>query len=237
MNFGNNLTINLRWHPVYLMAVSRKGHRPVLHRGHCNTWIKYLFTVLGASQGGLVTSRLYMTCRKFLRKTDVAFPCDMMSRQQMTFERFGFIVRMSKHSLVQWYQKMKNDTKKVATKTQKTVVKCAILSCRPWGAGSSRWEFLQSGNSGPTCCAYSRRESRYGAGGSKPGNTALLIESKASMKNPHSIIVPTFLKSVSVAWRKKRTMMKRKRYMERRRKHGTQRDGRAKEEKKAGAGG
>ncbi len=53
------------------------------------------------------------------------------------------------------------------------------------------------------------------------------------MKRPHSIILPTLLKSVSVTWRNKRTMIKRKRYMERRRKHCTQRDGRAKEEKKS----
>lgn len=97
-------------------------------------------------------------------------------------------------------------------------MKQVIRLCSPWGSGSSRWGFLHSGNSGPTCCAYSKRETRYGAGGSRPGNTALLIESKASMKRPHSIILPTLLKSVSVAWRNKRTMMKRKRYMERRRK-------------------
>lgn len=33
------------------------------------------------------------------------------------------------------------------------------------------------------------------------------------MKSPHSIILPTFLKSVSVAWRNKNTMMKRESYM------------------------
>lgn len=67
---------------------------------------------------------------------------------------------------------------------------------------------LRSGNSGPTCCAYSMRETRYATGGSRPGNRALLIESKASMKSPHSIILPTLLKSISVAWRNERTMMK-----------------------------
>ncbi len=75
----------------YLMAVSRKGHRPVLHRGHCNTCVKYFFTVLGATQGGLVTSRLYMTCWKFLRNTDVAFPWDVKSRQQLRFECFLYL--------------------------------------------------------------------------------------------------------------------------------------------------
>lgn len=77
----------------------------------------------------------------------------------------------------------------------------------------------------------------YGAGGSRPGNKALLIESKASAKSPHSIIVPTLLKSVSVAWMNKRTMMKCKTHMERRRNPCSQRDGRAKEEKKARAEG
>lgn len=112
-------------------------------------------------------------------------------------------------------------------------MKQVIHSCSPWGSCSSRWEFLQSGNSGPTCCAYSKRETRYGAGGSRPGNTALLIESKASMKRPHSIILPTLLKSVSVAWRNKRTVMKRQTCMERRRKHCTQRDGQAREEERS----
>lgn len=67
-------------------------------------------------------------------------------------------------------------------------------------------EYSLSGNSRLTCCAYSKRETMYGAGGSRPGNTALLIESKASVKSPHSIIVPTLLKSVSVAWMNERTM-------------------------------
>lgn len=70
----------------YLMAVSRKGHRPALHRGHCSTWVKYFFSVLGASQGGLVMSRLYMTCCKFLRKMDVAFPCEIMIRTKIQEE-------------------------------------------------------------------------------------------------------------------------------------------------------
>lgn len=177
------------------MAVSRKGHRPVLHRGHCNTRVKYFFTVLGASQGGLVRSRLYMTCQKLLRKTVVALPCDIANRQ----------VKLQFSPM---------------TAKKKAKMQC---KCSAWGSCSGRWEFLYSGNSGPTCCAYSKRETRYGAGGSSPGNTALLIESKASMKRPHSIILPTLLKSVPVAWRNKRTAMKQKRYMERRRKHCTQR--------------
>lgn len=82
----------------------------------------------------------------------------------------------------------------------------------------------------PTCWAYSKREIRYGAGGRRPGYTALLIESKASVKRPHSIIQPTLLKSIFVAWRNTRTMIKCKRYMESRRKHGTQRDGWQKDE-------
>jgi len=84
---------------------------------------------------------------------------------------------------------------------------------------------VQSGNSGPTCCAYSKRETRYAAGGSKPGNTADLIESNASVKRPHSIILPTLLKSVTIAWRDIRTMLKCKRYLKRRQKHGNERDG------------
>lgn len=93
----------------------------------------------------------------------------------------------------------------------------------------------------PTCCVYSKREIRYGAGGSRPGYTALLIESKASVKRPHSIMQPTLLKSISVAWRNTRTMIKCTRYVESRRKHGTQRDGWQKHEggkkKKWRAGG
>lgn len=80
------------------------------------------------------------------------------------------------------------------------------------------------GNSGPTCCAYSKREIRYGAGGRRPEYMVLLIESKASINRPHSIIVPTLLKSVSGAWRNKRTMISKSR-VQRRRKYGTQRDG------------
>lgn len=76
----------------------------------------------------------------------------------------------------------------------------------------------------------------YGAGGSRPGNTALLIESKASVKSPHSIIVPTLLKSASVVWMNKRTMMKCKRRMERRRKHCSQRDGKEVEKKQGQKG-
>lgn len=82
----------------------------------------------------------------------------------------------------------------------------------------------------PTCWAYSKREIRYGAGGRRPGYTALLIESKASVKRPHSIMQPTLLKSIFVAWRNTRTMIKCKRYMESRRKHSTQRDGWQKDE-------
>lgn len=59
---------------VYLMAESRKGHRPVLQTGHCNTCVKYFFTAFGLSQGGLATSRLNMTPIKFFWKTGVAFP-------------------------------------------------------------------------------------------------------------------------------------------------------------------
>lgn len=77
---------------------------------------------------------------------------------------------------------------------------------------------MHSGCSGPTCCAYPKRETRYGAGGTRPGNTSLLTEFKASMKRPHSIILPTLLESVSVAWKNKITLMKHKRYMESRRK-------------------
>lgn len=76
----------------------------------------------------------------------------------------------------------------------------------------------------PTCWAYSKREIRCGAGGKRPGYTPLLIESKASVKRPHSIMQPTLLKSIFVAWRNTRTMIKYKRYMESRRKHSTQRD-------------
>lgn len=86
-------------------------------------------------------------------------------------------------------------------------------------------------NCGPTCCAYSKRELKYCTGGSTPGKTALLIESRASLKRPHSIILPTLLKSVSVAWRNKRTT-KCKRHIESRRNNGTQTDGQQKEEEK-----
>lgn len=68
------------------MAVSRKGHRPALQTGHCNTCVKYFFTAFGLSQGGLVTSRLNMTPIKFFWKTDVAFPCDTMKRTKPGFE-------------------------------------------------------------------------------------------------------------------------------------------------------
>lgn len=55
------MTRNHKSHHIYLIVVFRKGHRPVLHCGHCNTVVKYFFTVLGECQGGLVTSRLYKT--------------------------------------------------------------------------------------------------------------------------------------------------------------------------------
>lgn len=74
---------------VYLMAVSRKGHRPVLQTGHCNTCVKYFFTAFGPSQGGLVTSRLNMTAFKFFWNTDVAFPFDAMKKTIASFECGG----------------------------------------------------------------------------------------------------------------------------------------------------
>lgn len=149
-----------------------------------------------------------MTCRKLLRNTDVALPCGTMNRQQCLLYvcnvcLHGWMsVKLQLNSMIRKKEKKKK-TKKAAPKIQKNVMKHVILQCSLQGLCSSRWEFLQSGNSGPTCCAYSRRETRYGAGGSRPGYTALLIESKASVKSPHSIIVPTLLKSVSVAWRNK----------------------------------
>lgn len=86
----------------------------------------------------------------------------------------------------------------------------ALATWAPSGScsKSSRWEFLESGNSSPTCCAYSKREIRCVAGGNRPGNASLLIESKASLKRPHSIMLPTLLKSVTIAWRNCRTMVK-----------------------------
>lgn len=71
------------------MAVSRKGHRPDLQTGHCNTWVKYFFTVFGPSQGGLVTSRLNMTAFKFFWNTDVAFPFDTMRKAKPSLECGG----------------------------------------------------------------------------------------------------------------------------------------------------
>lgn len=74
------------------MAVSRKGQGPVLQRGHCSNWVKYLFTVLGAHQGGLVVSRLHKTRWKFLRKTDVALPYDTKDTQQQKLEWFSYLL-------------------------------------------------------------------------------------------------------------------------------------------------
>lgn len=52
---------------------------------------------------------------------------------------------------------------------------------------------------GRTCCAYSKRAMRNGAGGSRPGNTADLRVSRASMKRPLSIILPMLQKSASLS--------------------------------------
>lgn len=80
------------------MAVFRKGHIPALHRGHCSNLVKYFFTVLEASQGGLVMSRLHMTCWRLLRNTDVALPCDIMNTQQLMFTWFGYTAGISNYS-------------------------------------------------------------------------------------------------------------------------------------------
>lgn len=77
------------------MAVSRNGHVPALHRGHCNNLVKYFFTALEASQGGLLTSKLHMTCWRFLRKTDVALPCYITHTQY-------FETRQMKNTLSQY---------------------------------------------------------------------------------------------------------------------------------------
>lgn len=100
--------------------------------------------------------------------------------------------------------------------TFKHVVQPVIYLYNPLVSQSHRWEFVQSGISSLTCCAYSMREIRYVAGGNTPGNTAFLIESKASLSRPHSIILLTLLKSATIAWRNNRTMVKWKKYMERR---------------------
>lgn len=67
---------------------------------------------------------------------------------------------------------------------------------------------------GPTCCAYSKRAIRNGAGGSRPGNTADLSVSRASMKRPQSIILPMLQKSGSLSCGDKRTIMKWGRFVE-----------------------
>lgn len=72
----------------------------------------------------------------------------------------------------------------------------------------------ESCNWGPTCCAYSKRAIRNGAGGSRPGNTADLSVSRASMKRPHSIILPMLQKSASLSCGDKRTIVKWGRFVE-----------------------